>query len=120
LGIGAGAHSKLSFQDYIMRQARFKHPARYMAQVQSGSAIEQEHTLTFRDLPLEFMMNALRLTEGFDIELFQLRTGLPAGKISKRVALAEARGLLQRNGPILQPTLQGQRFLNELLQLFMD
>lgn len=120
LGIGAGAHSKLSFQDRIVRQARFKHPARYMAQVQSGSAIEQEHALTFRDLPLEFMMNALRLTEGFDMALFELRTGLPAGKISQRVALAEARGLLQRNGPVLQPTRLGQRFLNELLQLFMD
>lgn len=120
LGIGAGAHSKLSFHDRIIRQARYKHPAAFMDKVASGCAIEEEHALTVKDLPLEFMMNALRLTEGFERGLFQARTGLPPGKLERGLHQAEARGMVIVEPEWIRPTLLGQRFLNELLQLFMS
>lgn len=119
LGIGAGAHSKLSFADRILRQARVKHPAAYLGGAETGNQIESERTLTRHDLGFEFMMNGLRLTQGFPVPLFQERTGLPINTLNKALEEAEIKGLLVRDHLNITPTLMGQRFLNELLQIFL-
>jgi putative oxygen-independent coproporphyrinogen III oxidase len=119
LGIGAGAHSKLSFHDRILRQSRYKHPASYLQKTATGEHIEQEKVLGAEDLGFEFMMNALRLTEGFEAPLFEERTGLPLSMVSQPLAEAESKGLITRDVARIAPTLRGQRYLNELLQLFL-
>ena len=120
LGIGAGAHSKLSFPDRIIRQSRYKHPASYVQKTATGEHIEQERILGTEDLGFEFMMNALRLTEGFEAPLFAERTGLPLSVVNQPLAEAESKGLITRDVARIAPTLRGQRYLNELLQLFLD
>ncbi|MDR2875316.1 MAG: radical SAM family heme chaperone HemW [Methylobacillus sp.] len=119
LGIGAGAHSKLTLPDRIIRQSRYKHPASYLQKTATGEHIEQEQTLRRDDLAFEFMMNALRLTEGFETALFEERTGLPLTAVSKPLRDAETLGLLQQTATKITPTLRGQRYLNELLQMFL-
>ena len=119
LGIGAGAHSKLSFHDRILRQMRTKHPQQYMDAVKQGTHLADTRTLTRNDLPFEFMMNALRLNEGVPTALFEERTGLPLIVCSTALAQARARGLLLPDPMRLQPTLLGQRYLNDLLELFL-
>ena len=119
LGIGAGAHSKLSFHDRILRRMRTKHPQQYMEAVNQGTQIVDERILTRHDLPFEFMMNALRLNQGVDAALFEERTGLPLIVCTPVLAQAQAKGLLDRDATRLKPTLQGQRFLNDLLELFL-
>lgn len=119
LGIGAGAHSKLSFHDRILRQMRTKHPQQYMDAVGQGTHIADVRTLTRGDLPFEFMMNALRLSEGVPADLFEARTGLPLIVCTEALEQARARGLLLPDAARLQPSLQGQRFLNDLLELFL-
>ncbi len=119
LGIGAGAHSKLSFHDRILRRMRTKHPQQYMEAVNQGTQIVDERILTRHDLPFEFMMNALRLNQGVDAALFEERTGLPLIVCTPVLAQAQAKGLLERDATRLKPTLQGQRFLNDLLELFL-
>lgn len=119
LGIGAGAHSKLSFHDCIVRQMRTKHPQQYMDAVKQGAHVAERRTLTRDDLPFEFMMNALRLNEGVDARLFEERTGLPLIVCHAALEKARARGLLEVAGDRLKPTPQGQRFLNDMLELFL-
>ncbi len=119
LGIGAGAHSKLSFHDRILRQMRTKHPQQYMDAVAQGTHIADARTLTRSDLPFEFMMNALRLNEGVPSALFEERTGLPLIVCSAALEQARAKGLLARDATQLKPTLLGQRYLNDLLELFL-
>lgn len=119
LGIGAGAHSKLSFPDRVLRQARLKHPTAYMHAVDNATHIESERKLGRNDLGFEFMMNTLRLTGGFPVTLFQERTGLPISSVDAALTQAEAKGLICRDHLEIRPTLQGQRYLNELLQLFL-
>jgi oxygen-independent coproporphyrinogen-3 oxidase len=119
LGIGAGAHSKLSFHDRVVRRARPRHPKDYMAQAASGMFSTDERVLDRNDLKFEFMMNALRLTAGFDQALFAERTGLPFETLSAALLEASAKGLIEREGAIIRPTARGQAFLNDLLQLFM-
>lgn len=119
LGIGAGAHSKLSFHDRIIRQARFKHPAAYMQKVAAGEHIEREQAITSNELGFEFMMNALRLTKGFDAALFNQRTGLNLATLEPTLKQAMTKGLLKNQQGVIKPTLLGQRFLNELLQMFL-
>ena len=119
LGIGAGAHSKLSFHDRILRQMRTKHPQQYMDAVKLGTHIADTRTLTRDDLPFEFMMNALRLTDGVPAALFEERTGLPLRVCAPALERAHAQGLLERDATRLRPTVQGQRFLNDLLALFL-
>ena len=118
LGIGAGAHSKLSFHDKIVRESRYKHPNRYLEKAMAGQASEREWAITPDELGFEFMMNTLRLTEGFEIELFAQRTGLTLDTLEPALHKALERGLIERNTAMIKPTLLGQRFLNELLQLF--
>ena len=119
LGIGAGAHSKLSFHDRIVRQMRIKHPQHYMAAVNTGSFLAETRTLTRTDLPFEFMMNALRLNDGVDAALFEERTGLPLLVCTSALQQAREKNLLETDTGRLKPTLQGQRFLNDLLELFL-
>jgi oxygen-independent coproporphyrinogen-3 oxidase len=119
LGIGAGAHSKLSFPDKIIRQARYKQPQAYMQQVALGEPVQTENEVSREELPFEFMMNALRLNQGFDSNLFEERTSLPVIAIQRELAEAERRGLLHRDITRIAPTLQGQRFLNDLLEIFL-
>ena len=124
LGIGAGAHSKLSFHDKIIRQTRHKHPNRYLEHAIKGQAVDHEWQVPTEELGFEFMMNALRLSDGVDLSLLEQRTGLNKTALSKPLNEAEKKGLLTQslgtqNQIIIQPTLMGQRFLNELLQLFL-
>ena len=119
LGIGAGAHSKLSFHDRIVRQMRAKHPQQYMDAVQAGTHVADTRILTRDDLPFEFMMNALRLNEGVLSTLFEARTGLPLIVSAPALERARALGLLENDAARLKPTLQGQRYLNDLLELFL-
>jgi len=119
LGIGAGAHSKLSFHDRILRQMRTKHPQQYMEAVKQGAHIADARTLTRDDLPFEFMMNALRLNAGVPSALFEERTGLPLSVCAAALEQARAMGLLEHDPTRLRPTLQGQRYLNDLLELFL-
>ena len=119
LGIGAGAHSKLSFHDKVIRQARHKQPQAYMEQVAKGTPLQSEHEVGRDELAFEFMMNALRLNQGFDSVLFQERTSLPLLNIRRELEEAERRGLLVRDHQRIAPTRFGQRFLNDLLEIFL-
>ena len=119
LGIGAGAHSKLSFHDRIIRQMRHKHPRDYMEHALAGTPVQLENIITPAERAFEFMMNALRLTQGFDISLFTERTGLPITVIQQPLDVAEKQGLITRNHIHIMPTALGQRFLNDLLGLFL-
>jgi oxygen-independent coproporphyrinogen-3 oxidase len=138
LGIGAAAHGKLTFHpqgvgrgckadesattplhDKVLRQARLRQPKTYMERALAGNAVEQEQAVPAAELPFEFMMNALRLTEGFPTALFATRTGLPLTDVLPQLEEAERRGLIERDALHIKPTALGQRFLNELLQLFL-
>ncbi|MGC2165667.1 MAG: radical SAM family heme chaperone HemW [Gallionella sp.] len=119
LGIGAGAHSKLSFPGKVIRQARYKQPQAYMQQVSKDDPVQTEHQVSSKELGFEFMMNALRLNQGFDAALFSERTSLPLLAIQRELAEAERRGLLARDHQHIAPTKMGQRFLNDLLELFL-
>jgi oxygen-independent coproporphyrinogen-3 oxidase len=119
LGIGAGAHSKLSFHDKIIRQSRHKHPKRYLESVTTGQMVDSEWQIGREDLAFEFMMNALRLVDGVEASLFQQRTGLPVRVIQAQMEEAQRKGLLEPVGGLIKPTLLGQRFLNTLLEMFL-
>jgi oxygen-independent coproporphyrinogen-3 oxidase len=119
LGIGAGAHSKLSFHDKVMRQARHKQPKAYMDGVAQGAQVQSEQILSKDDLAFEFMMNALRLNGGFEESLFQERTSLPLLLMRNELQAAEQKGLLVREAGRIAPTEMGRRFLNDLLQIFL-
>ena len=114
LGIGAGAHGKVSFPDRVTRHERAKQPAEYMK-----NAEVKESTVPVKELPFEFMLNALRLVEGFPVELFQSRTGLPSAAIERQLGEAEKKQFIERDWKRIKPTARGQRFLNELLELFL-
>ena len=119
LGIGAGAHSKLSFPHRVVRQARYKQPKAYLEHMQAGNAIQEELEIGRGELGFEFMLNALRLTEGFEANLFAERTGLTLNTIEKTLNEAEAKGLLYRDHKIIRPTDLGKRFLNDLQEMFL-
>ena len=119
LGIGAGAHSKLTSHHGVTRQMRHKQPKAYMEAARAGNSIQEQHAVSTQELPFEFMMNALRLSNGFTTALFTQRTGLPLSSIEHALREAEGRALIVREANHIRPTLLGQRFLNELLQLFL-
>jgi oxygen-independent coproporphyrinogen-3 oxidase len=119
LGIGAGAHSKLSFPGRIVRQARVKHPDRYLAASENGDPVEVQHDVRPDEIPFEFMMNALRLNAGIPVALFEERTGLPLTVVLRELEDAERRGWIERDHARVAPTLRGRRFLNDLLLLFL-
>jgi putative oxygen-independent coproporphyrinogen III oxidase len=119
LGIGAGAHGKISFLDRITRHARIKQPREYMASAVRGASVGEDRTVEPKDLPFEFMLNALRLIDGFATELYVARTGLPIQGVEGALADAEARGLIERSATRIRPTERGRLFLNTLVELFL-
>ncbi|MDA8383903.1 MAG: radical SAM family heme chaperone HemW [Betaproteobacteria bacterium] len=119
LGIGPGAHSKLSADGRIVRQTRHRQPKAYIEGARRGHAVHEEQVVATADLGFEFMMNALRLTAGFPVGLFRERTGLELAAVEEPLRAAEARGLIERPPGCIRPTRLGRRFLNDLLQLFL-
>ena len=119
LGIGAGAHSKLSNHETIWREARHRNPRAYLAGAARGDFISTRQSIARADLPGEFMMNALRLNDGFPLELFTGRTGLPLAVIEKSALAARREGLLETADGHVRPTPRGRRFLNRLLAGFL-
>jgi putative oxygen-independent coproporphyrinogen III oxidase len=115
LGIGAGAHGKLSFADRVTRHERVKQPREYLA----GDPAVENRVVPPGELPFEFMLNALRLVEGFPAGLFADRCGLPASLLEARLETAAEKGLLQRSAGRIRPTTRGRRFLNDLVELFL-
>lgn len=119
LGLGAGAHGKLSFAHRIVRQVRFRDPQRYMANAMAGQAVAQSEEVALADLPFEFMLNALRLKDGFTLMQFAERTGLAISAIQRPLEEAERLGLLARDLHRVWPTERGFDFLSDLQELFL-
>jgi putative oxygen-independent coproporphyrinogen III oxidase len=117
LGIGAGAHGKVSFPDRVTRHERIKSPRDYLS---ASTTLAREGAVDPGELPFEFMLNALRLTDGFPIALFSERTGLPVTTVQRPLAEAEAKGLIERDVRLVKPTERGRLFLNDLLALFVS
>lgn len=122
LGIGPGAHGKLSFPDRVIRQARLRNPASWMAQAiqHDNSHIAQENRIQASEFPFEFMLNALRLKDGVPASYFYERTGQSLLSIAPALARARSKGLLENNPLRLQATALGWRFLNDLQSEFLD
>jgi oxygen-independent coproporphyrinogen-3 oxidase len=121
IGIGAGAHGKISFPDKVTRQVRERHPETYMQAIeQNGNALIESKEITAADLPFEFMLNTLRLTDGVATNTFTERTGLPLSTISKGLDEASKKGLLDLDPTVLKGTPQGLRYLNNLQELFLN
>lgn len=119
LGIGAGAHSKLSFPHRVVRQVRWRDPATYMQRASAGQAVSNSDEVAREALPFEFMLNALRLEGGFALDDFRARTGLPLSAIDKPLARAEQLGLVGRDFQRVWPTARGLDFLSDLQALFL-
>ncbi|HEC15028.1 MAG TPA: oxygen-independent coproporphyrinogen III oxidase-like protein [Sedimenticola sp.] len=120
LGIGAGAHGKISdASGRIMRRWKVAAPEAYLKAAGTGKALAGQRRLTHEDIVLEFMMNALRLHQGFSRSLFEARTGLPFERIQARLDKAVQRGLLEPGADGARPSSSGRRFLNDLLALFL-
>ncbi len=123
LGIGAGAHGKLTLHDgkrwEVRRQMRWKQPKQYLAKVAESQALQDEFLVPAGDLAFEFMMNALRLNQGFDVSLFEARTAQPLIAVEAILRQAEDEGLIVREPGRIAPTKRGQRFLNRLLEMFL-
>ena len=121
LGIGAGAHQKLTLlqQQNVQRRWKWRMPKRYLSIENQATYSEGQQTIAADELPFEFMLNALRLVDGFKSELFYARTGLPITAVSAALQQAQERGLIEWTPTSIKPTALGQRFLNDLLLLFM-
>lgn len=119
LGLGAGAHSKLSFAHRVVRQVRFREPRLYMEKALAGHCLAQEAEVSRADLPFEFMLNALRLKDGFALPQFSERTGLPITAIQQGLQEAERQGLIERDLARVKPSVRGFDFLNDLQALFL-
>ena len=119
LGIGAGAHSKLSFAHRVVRQVRYREPKLYMDNALAGQAVAQDDEVARADLPFEFMLNALRLKDGFALQQFSERTGLPVTAIQQGLDEAEKKGLIERDFARVKPTARGSDFLSDLQGMFL-
>jgi putative oxygen-independent coproporphyrinogen III oxidase len=119
LGLGAGAHSKLSFAHRVVRQVRFREPRLYMEKALAGNCVAQDEEISRADLPFEYMLNALRLKDGFGLQQFSERTGLAITAIQKGLEEAERKGLIERDFSRVKPSLRGFDFLNDLQSLFL-
>jgi putative oxygen-independent coproporphyrinogen III oxidase len=119
LGIGAGAHGKISFPHRVLRQQRWREPMTYIERALGGNAISNEHEVARDALAFEFMLNALRLRDGFATALFVDRTGLPLSAIEPALHRAETRGLIERDATSVRPSPRGFDFLSDLQQLFL-
>ncbi len=121
IGIGAGAHGKISFPDKITRQIRERHPDAYMQAIETkGNALIESKEISASDLPFEFMLNTLRLTNGVATNTFSERTGLALSTISKNLDIACNKGLLDPNPASLKASELGLRYLNNLQELFLN
>ena len=120
LGIGAGAHSKLSFAHRVVRQVRIREPRLYMERALSGNALAQVEEVSRAELPFEYMLNALRLRHGFGLRDFSERTGLAITAIEAALQTAERRGLIERDFARVRPTERGFDFLSDLQELFLS
>jgi oxygen-independent coproporphyrinogen-3 oxidase len=120
LGIGAGAHTKLSFAHRVVRQVRYRDPGRYMEQALAGNAVAQDDEVSRADLPFEYMLNALRLRHGFGLRDFSERTGLAITAIEAGLAEAEGKGLIERDFARVRPTERGFDFLSDLQAIFLS
>ncbi len=116
VGIGAGAHGKVSFPDRITRHSRIKQPREYLL---SKDSLVEDREVPAKEIPFEFMLNALRLIDGFEMRLFWERTGLQISSIEKSLRKAENASLLERDWRRIRPSARGRLFLNELLELFL-
>ena len=119
LGIGAGAHSKLSFPTHLVRQVRWREPRAYLEAAERGQPVSNEHRIETADRPFEFMLNGLRLIEGVSLRAFHERTGLHAAVLEPALRKAVARGLLVQEGQQVRPTAQGLDFLSDLQAMFL-
>ena len=119
LGIGAGAHSKLSFTHRVVRQVRLRDPHRYMQSALAGHALAQEHDVPHTDLAFEYMLGALRLRHGFALADFTARTGLSTASIEATLQQAESKHLIARDWQRVWPTEHGFDFLSDLQALFL-
>lgn len=120
IGIGAGAHGKISFPDKVIRTVKERHPENYMRKIlEENSATIEERIISAKELPFEFMLNALRLTKGIPSEYFTERTGLSMSSISSKLKIAVDKGLLESNPSILAPTPLGLQYLNDLQEIFL-
>jgi len=123
LGIGAGAHGKISFPHRVLRQVRWREPAAYMQHALAGAAVSNEEEVPRAQLPFEYMLGALRLREGFALRQFGERTGLPPSAVQAALAHAQARGLVEREGQgddeRVWPSARGFDFLSDLQALFL-
>ena len=122
LGIGAGAHGKLTLgaSQQVLRRWKLRHPAEYQAKAGTPAAIGGDEVLTASRLPFDFMLNALRLNAGVPMAIFEARTGLPRAAIADHLATAHARGWLEPDPDWLRPTELGRRFANDVIGLFLD
>lgn len=119
LGIGAGAHSKLSFPDRLVRQVRWREPRAYLVAAERGYAVSNETLISAADRPFEFMLNGLRLIQGVSLRAFHERTGLTAAVLEPALRRAVAQGLLVQDGLQVQPSARGLDFLSDLQALFL-
>jgi len=119
LGVGPGAHSKLSYPHRVVRQVRYRQPASYLERAARGEFLAEHVEVGRRELPFEFMLNALRLTDGVPAALFGERTGLPPSAIDAPLQQAEKLGLIEQSPTQLRPTALGRRFLTDLQSLFL-
>ena len=121
LGIGAGAHAKITLGDEqaVRRMSKVRNPADYLSSASAIGRVAETRVLSTQDLGLEFMMNALRLNQGFAARLFHERTGLPIAMLAAPLERAERLGLIGQDITRIWPTERGRRYLNDLLLLFM-
>jgi putative oxygen-independent coproporphyrinogen III oxidase len=126
IGIGAGAHGKISFPDKVLRTVKHKHPKAYLEAAASGNFMQQETPVAAKALPFEFMLNALRLQQGFDLAWFTERTGQPLVLVQSKINALQTKGLLEPfipqahgNQTWLRPTALGHRFLNDVVDAFL-
>ena len=120
LGIGAGAHSKISFAHRVVRQVRLREPRLYMERALAGNALAQVEEVSRAELPFEYMLNALRLRGGVGLRDFSERTGLPITAIEASLNEAERKGLIERDFARVRPTVRGFDFLSDLQQIFLS
>ena len=121
IGIGAGAHGKITIgsEQRIERRAKLRNPLRYMEAINSKNFLDEKHNIKPQDAAFEFMLNALRLVDGVNIDTFHLHTGLDIESIQDKINTAKETGLLNVDAQKIQPTERGQRFLNDLTELFL-
>ncbi len=120
IGIGAGAHGKLTSHEGVRREVRHKHPNAYLEAAATGNFIQEANWVATADLPFEFMMNALRLLDGVPRTQLELTTGLPLTSIDRQLGIAQSRGLLEIDAARIRPSEHGRRFLNDLLEIFLN